>query len=170
MTSFRARVQWENFTTMRCAFIAVVAIAVAGCGQESGSQVAGTVQIDGTPCPGGVIAFLSESGAATSARIQPNGTFLASGIPVGKVRATVTPPAADRRLPPKKDPDPHVHDGMPPESPIKKKDIAKRIEKRLEAAAAAIPKIYRDQNTSPLAFEIVAGTNSIEVKLNSKAK
>lgn len=65
--------------------------AVPGCGGGT-TEVTGTVTYRGKPVTSGTVAFAAPSGAAVYAEIKPDGTYEASGVPVGKLSVAVSSP------------------------------------------------------------------------------
>ena len=68
-------------------FLALV-LPLAGCGGEQTADVSGTVTMNGKPpkIAGLTINFMSPAGKVAVAAIAEDGTYTASGVPVGEVR------------------------------------------------------------------------------------
>lgn len=64
-----------------------------GCGTREPTRVAvtGTVNFHGKPVPAGMVLFVSDADPALSGSgpIRPDGTFEATGVPVGPVKVAV---------------------------------------------------------------------------------
>lgn len=69
---------------------ALLAVA-AGCGtaEPKRTTVSGTVTYKGQPVTGGTITFVAGPGVSGGGLIRGDGTFFASGVPVGKVKVAV---------------------------------------------------------------------------------
>jgi hypothetical protein len=74
-----------------CCFVLSLLFATAsGCGQKTGT-VSGKVTYQGKALPGGNVNFLSESSGAVfkTSKIESDGSYSVSGIPVGPAKITV---------------------------------------------------------------------------------
>ena len=71
--------------------LSTLVLAVVGCGEPRGS-VSGKVTYKDKALAGGTVVFVSEDKKNQDrALIQPDGTYLAKNVPVGKVRVGVEP-------------------------------------------------------------------------------
>jgi hypothetical protein len=70
--------------------LALLALAVSGCGKSAGS-VSGKVFYQGKPLPGGNVNFMSEGPNSTvkTSEIKSDGSYSVSGLPVGPAKITV---------------------------------------------------------------------------------
>ncbi len=123
-------------------------LCIAGCGSEYGATVHGIATLDGNPLTNGGVQFHPTGDAPTAyARLAEGGAYeletgSEAGIVPGKYKVTVMstePPPAN--LPP----------GQAP-------PIGKRL----------TPEKYGKYETTPFEFEVVAGDNTIDLKLTSK--
>jgi hypothetical protein len=64
-------------------------VAMSGCGGGTG-DVSGVVKFKGQPLEGGQISFKGGKGKLVGFDINPDGTFLATGVPTGKVKVAVS--------------------------------------------------------------------------------
>jgi hypothetical protein len=69
--------------------LALLGLPAGGCGGETSGTIVGKVAFRGQPVPGGFVDFVSEGGKVTTGRIQPDGTYTVSGVPVGRAAITV---------------------------------------------------------------------------------
>jgi hypothetical protein len=74
------------------AIVAVLSLALAGCG--STTEVTGEVTYNGKPLdkPGGTISFFGPNGVPVTAPIDTSGHYKVAGVRVGENRVTVTYP------------------------------------------------------------------------------
>jgi hypothetical protein len=84
------RVSWRQ--TVR-AFALVFACGCASA--PANATVTGTVTLEGKPVTGGTISFIPPAGNTVTAAINPDGTYVAEGVPVGDALVAVHPPAQD---------------------------------------------------------------------------
>ena len=80
-------------------------LGAAGCGGGSETTLAGTVQLDGTPLPGGTIKLLPAGGSDTTVRsalIGNNGHYYMPNVPAGEVKIAIEGPgkSSDPSAPP----------------------------------------------------------------------
>jgi len=89
----------------RFGILGSVLLALAGCGEELGPEamptvpVRGRVHVRGRPVGGGWIEFRPVEGTVglpRSARLRSDGTFLADGVPVGRVAIRLVHPPFPR--------------------------------------------------------------------------
>jgi hypothetical protein len=119
------------------------------------AQVSGTVTLDGKAVPGAQVVFLGEdekNEAPIVAVADDEGKYRlighdSAGIPTGKYRVAVSKMA--------------LKDGTVP------------VGERLEQARAqgllrnVLPKVYEDRATTPLQFDVQAGSRTINLELKS---
>ncbi len=132
----------------RCFLLLVLAgaLALVGCGDDGKAVVKGRVTLDGEPVPNGIVQFFPEDKKSPSGKpgIIENGTYTASGVPIGKVRVVVN----SSQVVGKKKAD------EKPESPMV--DVHKEM----------IPAKYH--SPSILVKEIKPGANEINLELTTK--
>lgn len=91
-------IRFRSFSTVRFAFGLglFLALGASGCGNsEGGNTLSGTVKLDGTPVPGGMIKALPAGGSDTalrSALIGDNGHYYMPNVPTGAVKFAVEGP------------------------------------------------------------------------------
>jgi hypothetical protein len=95
---------FEQFSC-RAALLTVVGCLVcfpAGCGgRKAEGEVSGTVKINGKPVTAGEVKFFPEEGGKpVSTGLGPNGTFRATGIPVGRSKVAIETLQFKRLTPP----------------------------------------------------------------------
>lgn len=136
--------------------LALPAVLCAGCSDRPKlAPVKGTVTIDGKPLPYGTVTFeakglRSATGKIVNGEITNVTTYDAGdGAPVGSHRIAVTANA---------EPGPAVV-ANPGDKTAPKADYM--------SGKSLIPAAYNDPNTSGLTTEIVAGDNTVELKLTS---
>jgi len=67
--------------------------SLPGCGHKHPTAtVSGTVKYKGELVQAGMVVFYGSDNQAASAPISPEGTYTATGVPVGDVKITVTTP------------------------------------------------------------------------------
>jgi hypothetical protein len=91
----------KRFISIGC--IAVCLSVLAGCGpnraqREGRAVVSGTVTFNGKPVPGGIITFLSPSGATAGGMLRSAGNYYIEDAPIGKNKVTVDPEAIKPEL------------------------------------------------------------------------
>jgi hypothetical protein len=69
--------------------LGLLVMAACGCGGEKTGTVAGRVDYQGKPLPGGFIDFISDNGRSATGRIEPNGSYVVSGVPIGPAKISV---------------------------------------------------------------------------------
>ena len=137
-----------------------------GCGGPGTADVTGTVKFDGKPLPAGMIAFTSEDGRGATSGIA-DGTYLATGVPTGAVKVTVTTPEAAKTPRPKggavdlsKKFGPPKGVELPPEAKGAKFNPYGESEN-----VVSIPKKYGDPAQSGLTLTVTSGKNTFDVDL-----
>lgn len=134
---------------LRLLFGVVVCVCVAGCsGSKFDSEVSGTVKLDGQPIGPGVVIFSNSDGKTNPARgnIQPDGAYelMTSrdvGLPAGKYKVGVQIVEIPTDLAP----------GQRDMRPTKSR----------------IPERYSDTSNSGFEFDVVAGSNTIDIEMTS---
>jgi hypothetical protein len=73
-----------------CFVLSLLFVTASGCGQKTGT-VSGKVTYQGKALPGGNVNFLSEGQGAVfkTSKIESDGSYSVSGIPVGPAKITV---------------------------------------------------------------------------------
>jgi hypothetical protein len=69
----------------------VLVVGLAGCGRGT-TEVSGKVTYNGRPVTSGSVAFAAPDGSCVYADILPDGTYNASGVPVGELKIAVSSP------------------------------------------------------------------------------
>src|SRR5262249_37736169 len=124
-------------------------------GPAKTGTVSGTVRYKGLPLPGGVVTFHLENGAARAAKLDKDGKFTATDVPVGPAKVTIETESPRPAV--KKGPGGKL--GDPKEKFLPGKgDAAQRY--------VAIPRMYGNPNTSPLTVEVRLGRNVFDIELN----
>jgi hypothetical protein len=140
------------FLTRRRTATLLAAIVLASLGGCSGSkyeaQVSGRVTLDGKPVGPGVIVFAPEDGKSNppEGAIMPDGSYFLRtsrdlGLPPGKYKVSVS--VFD------------VSDAQP-------------NQRSMAPPKLVTPERYASHETSPLAFEVSSGSNTIDVDLKSQ--
>jgi hypothetical protein len=76
---------------LQLVLLGLFGLALLGCSRPKGT-VSGTVTYKGEPVPAGMVAFFGPGDQVASAPLRPDGTYEASGVPLGEVKVTVTTP------------------------------------------------------------------------------
>jgi hypothetical protein len=129
--------------------VAFACATVVGCGGTYDASVTGKVTLDGNLVPRGTVSFSPSSGTGSSAfgMIDGDGNYVLrtgreEGLPAGQYSVSVV---ASEPSPPR-----GANGGPPP--------LGKMI----------TPLWYRDIATSGLSYTVTAGSNEINLELNSK--
>jgi len=151
------------------AAVMVVAGGVVGCGPKGPAveMVEGKVVLDGQPVGEAMVGFSPSGGGGLPAagRTGPDGMFrlnavrgakAGGGTAVGEYVVTVIKRITEGPTGPTSTDDPNYGKAAAVVTEPKVKDL--------------VPEIYGDPKTSPLRASVVAGKNSFEFKLDSKAK
>jgi hypothetical protein len=141
-------------TGRRCAGAAgLVWLALAaGCGAGTGNVSGKVTYNNGTPLPGGTICFFGPGGKVTRAKIQGNGTYAATDVPVGPVKVAVAPATPPRRRLGKS------------RSPFAKEGGAEEAaEESPSKKYVKVPKKYLNPDTSELKLTVVPGDQPFDV-------
>jgi hypothetical protein len=107
------------------------------------------VTFAGKPLPGGTVAFHPEKGKAVVATLQPDGTYEAKDVPVGKCRVTIETESAK----------PQAKD----KAPSKDKDSPKGDAPKY----VPIPPAYGRVQTTPLVVEVIQGKQNHDLNLSN---
>jgi hypothetical protein len=129
--------------------IGVACLLLAGCsGGDLGAEVSGSVTLDGKPIGPGTVSFVPAAGDGNPAvgTIQPDGSYFmktsrADGLPPGKYRVAVTVYEATKSAP---------------------------GERSMTMPALVTPSKYTKSDSSGLEYDVVPGSNSIDIALTSQ--
>jgi hypothetical protein len=126
--------------------VLVVLLAAAGCAGKKTATVSGKVTCQGRAVPLGAIYFHGGNDQMAMGILQNDGSFTATDVPLGEVKATVQA----------RDPGVYAQQlrgpaGMAPQP--------------APAAFVAVPPKYADVNTTDLVFTIAGDTKDLEVDL-----
>lgn len=124
----------------------LLALAVSGCGSRSG-KVSGKVIYQGKPLPGGYVNFMSEDAKSLvkTSKIQSDGGYSVSGLPVGSAKITVQGLTA-RRL---------------AEVPRQGAKVGKARQQK----EVLVPPKYSNTEKSRLKYEVKPGSQSHDIEL-----
>lgn len=141
----------SGFLPRRLLALVALVVLAAGCAGEKRTNVTGTVSIDGQVVTEGVVQFLCPGDRLATARIQPDGTFVATDVVPGEeVRIAIL-----------EDPDRGMFkmtggsDGSAP--PV--------VEPTPLPKAARIPEQYKSFETSGLTYTISADSPRVDITL-----
>jgi hypothetical protein len=124
--------------------IGLALVWAAGCGKAVG-KVTGTVKFkDGTSAPAGTLVnFWSTDGKRVyPGMVGPDGTYMATDVPLGELKVTVTPP------------------------PEVTQPRTKSSEKALAKPPPVIPPKYKDLTNTTLKFTVQKGDNTYSIVLD----
>jgi hypothetical protein len=121
-------------------------LASAGCGGKKTATVSGRVTYQGKAVPMGAIYFHGPNDQMAMGILQSDGSFAATDVPIGQVKATVLA----------RDPGVYAQQlvgpgGAPPQA--------------APPTFVAVPTKYADVNTTDLVFTIAGETKDLEVEL-----
>jgi hypothetical protein len=122
--------------------------AIMGCGRQPTGEVSGKITFVGHPpeIQGLQISFLAPNGRIVGAPIKEDGTYKATGVPVGEAKVGFL----------------FVPSGVEPAGPRTKRFPGKgAAEAPKEAAPSPIPESLQDGSTSNLSVKVVAGQNQV---------
>jgi hypothetical protein len=128
----------------------------SGCSSAKLQNVSGTVTLDGEPLTEGVVQFSCPDDRLATARIQPDGTFVATDVrPGDDVRVAVI-----------ENPDTAMMKGMPRR---KTKLTTASVDSKPAAPekSRSIPRKYKSFNTSSLSYNVSPSSPRIEIQLRS---
>src|SRR5436305_1236652 len=69
--------------------LAMLLLALAGCGMGAKADVIGTVRFDGRPLTSGSVNFIASDGRTVYSVIGPEGQYSIRGVALGKAQVTV---------------------------------------------------------------------------------
>jgi hypothetical protein len=146
-------------------WLAVGALAAAGCGAAPAGKLSGKVTLDGKAVRGGTVLVVSANGIGrSSAIIGADGTYVLEKAPVGKVKLAIAPPPAPPGMaaPPPGAP-------KPPAAPkqVRMPDITEE-ESQAYSSLKDLPDRYQDAEQSGLTFEVHEGENTFDITLSRK--
>jgi hypothetical protein len=165
-----------------CGFAAltVICLVLTGCGGKPGGRVEGKVVLDDVPLPLGEVVIAAENGSGTASGRVMNGAYVVEKAPLGPVKVFVTipmmppptsfvpkggpPGAKGPQLPPKDVP---VKDNVPPSLPQGRPELPEEMKRAMEIADK-VPKLYRDEKTTPLRHTVEKGTTTFNVIMTTK--
>jgi hypothetical protein len=141
---------------LRLSAAGVCALALAACGCTGGTgTVTGKVTYIGKALPGGTVTCLARGNRPFMGKIEPDGTYTVTDVPIGPVKIAVEaagpagePPIA---LPKPDQPPPQM---KPPAS-----------DPRPPHTTIALPKQYANPDTSGLEMTVVKGSNPFPIDL-----
>jgi hypothetical protein len=140
-----ARAHWFS----RAALLVPFVVALSGCSQPK-ATVTGNVTYRSQPVPVGMVAFFGPDGQVASAPLGPDGSYAATGVPLGQVKVTVTTPlpgpSAERMA-------------KNPMVKIKKVDVS-----ALETTVS-VPAKYNLPGTSGLGLTVTEGSQLFNIEL-----
>jgi hypothetical protein len=163
MTSTSSSWTWGGVAV--CLLLPLTLVAL-GCGGGSGSfptaEVNGKVTYNGKPVTGGSMAFFlaSDASKGKAVAINDDGTYSATGVPVGEIKVTVETDS----MKPSPAPPPQVAKVLPKDLP-EGSPYAKPKEPKLPANYVPIPAKYNNPNETPLKYTINKGTQTIPIEL-----
>jgi hypothetical protein len=132
---------------------------LAGCGGESNKATAmGKVTYKGVPLAGGTITLCPATGACYPVRIKPDGTFIVSDIPIGRMGVAIDAGSVGY-TPPGTPTPPGARAGHTGTTDPKFASKAPNV------PVMSIPPKYKDPGISGLTWEIKGGKNAREFDL-----
>jgi hypothetical protein len=132
-------------------------IGASGCGPATGT-VSGTVTYKDQKLKGGNITFISTEGKSSkSAAIQPDGTYLIGGVPVGAVKICVETESLN----------PGVRSNFPKNEPPpgQKSPYGRKKEDNADLYVE-IPDTYAQPETTKLTYTVTSGKQEHNIKLD----
>lgn len=145
---------------VRVALCCGLSVSLAGCGGgselpegETGT-VSGQVTFQGNPAPeGSVVAFIRDDGLLATGVVDSSGNYQlnlrdGSDIVVGKYRVSVSPPAVTETM---------------DQDEIMKRGQEGTLQEATEVKE--VPMAYRSPESSPLSFEVKAGSNTYDIDM-----
>lgn len=134
--------------------VAIVGLTT-GCSSNKRQNVSGVVTLDGRPLTEGIVQFYGPGDRLSTARIQSDGTFVATDLMPGDSIQVVVLDDLERSMsrvtPPK---------GKAAAPPVDRNPVA-------PGKAVRIPAKYKDFKTSGLNYTITPSTQRIEIQLQS---
>ncbi|HET6575303.1 MAG TPA: hypothetical protein VFG68_16980 [Fimbriiglobus sp.] len=136
--------------------VAVVALAVAGCGGDA--DMAGTVTYKGKPVVYGTVVVVGADGIPKSGTIQPDGTYRVSGVKAGPAKVAVSSPRPSASAPAddRKGRDRDSERVVPAPIPVDPEIVKNWF---------ALPEKYGDPAKSELNYLLQGGSNAVNIDL-----
>jgi hypothetical protein len=81
--------------SVRCVnvgLILLLVLLILGCGQSENGRVSGKVRYNDTALPSGTVTFYGHDNLSDQAFIDPDGSYIATKVPLGPVKITVSTP------------------------------------------------------------------------------
>lgn len=131
--------------------VLLAAAALTGCGPST-TDMTGKVTYQGKPVVYGSVVVIDSAGAPKSGQIQPDGTYLVSGVLVGPVKAAVTsppPPGSQPAAKTRSDARDADDKPPPPDIPAAPPEVIKNW--------VALPNKFGDLNDSGLVGDVKSG-------------
>jgi hypothetical protein len=140
--------------------LALAAMMSAGCGSKSKSnELSGKVTYNGNPVTGGSLKFYPADGkgAPYPVPLSRDGTYVASGIPKGKMKVTVETVKGTT-------PGYHMPGGgkLPPGTKVPEVDTSNA------PVYVQIPRKYASEKTTPLNCDVTGGKQEASFDLQGK--
>jgi hypothetical protein len=129
--------------------LVLLLLTAVGCGSQSGGTVTGKVTYRGEVVPAGIVFFFGSGEQAVSAQIAADGSYEASGVPLGDVKIAVNGP------PPRPSKEQAANNPM-----LRKRGYVPPDEK-----SVSIPAKYSRPNTSGLYLTVTEGAQTFNVEL-----
>jgi hypothetical protein len=127
-------------------------VCLPGCGR-SAPTVSGKVSYRGRPVTSGVVVFVGAGGKASRpAVIKEDGSYTATGVPVGPVKVAVDNPPPLGRV--------WGNSAAPPANDPEVQEAARRA-----ASYVPTPHHYGDANQSGLSTTLKSGKNAYDIQL-----
>jgi hypothetical protein len=127
--------------------LVVLVFVAAGCSRRA--QITGTVKLEGKLLTGGTVSFVFPDKTMRSGGIGPDGAYRVEDVPLGTAKVTVRTHA---RVPPGLSAPANLQIPNPPGA-------------KEQPPMVAIPKRYGDPDRSKLTFDVRAGEQTYEIKL-----
>ncbi len=127
----------------------VLAISGCGIGGKPTGTVTGTVTYKNEPVTAGMVTFITADGQSATAPIGADGSYDASGVPLGSVKVTVTTPSA----------------GPTAEQAAKNPLMTKKGFVPKGEKTVSIPKKYSVPATSGLGLTVSEGSQTFDINL-----
>jgi hypothetical protein len=131
------------------AVLPVFFLLAAGCGSQSSGTVTGKVTYRGEVVPAGIVFFFGSGEQAASAQIAGDGSYEASGVPLGDVKVAVSGP------PPRPSKEQAANNPM-----LRKRGYVPPDEK-----SVSIPGKYSRPGTSGLGVTVTEGAQTFDIDL-----
>lgn len=132
------------------ALLALLLTALSGC-HDSLGKLHGKVTFKDEAVPSGTVAFYGPGDQVANAALLPDGTYEATGVPLGEVKVAVTTP------PP---PDPKAGERLKNNPMIKERGITIKQEK-----VVSVPRKYNLPGTSGISLTVTQGSKQFDIPL-----